>query len=82
MEREENTEDSDDSEGGRGGAENDNDVEHIENAKGNDADDEISDKKPSNKNEKRVYRERKSLLFLIPHLKKKNLTHQQRMLLK
>ena len=56
VEREENTEASDDNEGGK--AENDNnDVEHIANTNGGDADHEINDKKSSN--EKRVYRWRK-----------------------
>ena len=82
MEREENTEASDDNE--RGEAEKDNDVvEHIANANGDDADDEIS-----NKNHRIRTRnvstggERKSLLFLIPHLKGKKLAQCQRMLLK
>ena len=42
-----------------GEAENDNDVEHATNKNSHDADDELSDKKPSNKNKKCVYRWRK-----------------------
>ena len=42
-----------------GEAENDNDVEHATNENSHDADDELSDKKSSNKNKKCVYRWRK-----------------------
>ena len=45
MKREENAEASDDNEGVGGEAENGYDVKHIANANGDDADDEISDKK-------------------------------------
>ena len=57
-------------------AENNYDVEHIANANDDDADDKIRMKNVS------TGEERKSLLFLIPHLKEKNLSHHQGRLLK
>ena len=67
----------------RGESGNDNNIEHIGNANGNDADGKISDKKPSNKNEKRLYRcKQKESIVFDTSLKEKNLALHERMLQK
>ena len=63
--------------GGGGKPENDNNVEHITNGNGDDADDEIDGEKLSNKNEKRVYSKRKKEPIVFDNsFKGKELTQQ------
>ena len=81
VEREENTQASNDNEGGE--AENYNYGKHTANANGDDADDKISDKNYRIRTRNvSAGGERKSLLFLVPHSKEKNLVYHQRMMLK